>query len=62
MFLTVLAIIVIIIGLCGDYKNHHMKYSESTNPNVIRNKKACEEIYARTRKEYEQRTGKKADW
>ena len=62
MFLTALAIVVIIIGLYGDYVNHNKKYPESTNPNVIRNQKACEEIYARTRKEYEQRTGKKANW
>ena len=49
--LLVISIIIIIIGLCSDAVNHNMKYPESTNPNVIRNKKACDEIIARVARE-----------
>ena len=45
MALTVLALIVIIIGLCSDYKNHNMKYPEPKNPYLKENSKRCEEIY-----------------
>ena len=45
MALTVLAVIVIIIGLCSDYKNHNMKYPEPKNPYLRENSKRCEEIY-----------------
>lgn len=46
-----LAIIVIIIGLCNDYSHHNRKYPEPTNPNMVRNKKACDEIIARVARE-----------
>lgn len=45
MALTVLAVIVIIIGLCSDYKNHNMRYPEPKNPYLRENSKRCEEIY-----------------
>lgn len=68
MLLGFLCAIGIMGNLVCDYRNHNKKILGTDkdifkdNPMDQRNAQACEEIYARARKEYEERTGKKADW
>jgi hypothetical protein len=68
MLLGFLSALGIAGNLANDYKNHNKKVLGTDkdifkdNPMVQRNAQACEDIYERARREYEARTGKKADW
>lgn len=68
MWLGILSALGIAGNLANDYRRHNQKYYNTErdifkdNPMVQANRKACDEIIERHRREYEQRTGKKADW
>lgn len=68
MSLTVLALIVIIIRLIKNTIDQNTPYYGTSrdifknNPAVLENRRRVAEICDRQRKEYEKRTGNKANW
>lgn len=63
MFMELLSVAI----LCGKYVNEKIEQNKPykhvmNTPREIESRKRAEEIYDKARRDYEKRTGKKADW